>query len=45
MDPLVDESLGLYVGDDVAGGALAGVPLLRDDDAQLLGLGVEKLQD
>ena len=34
---LVDKTVWFDVGDDVAGGALAGVPLLGDDDAQLVG--------
>ena len=37
-DSLVDESVGLNVGDHVPGRPLAWVPLLRDDDPQLLRL-------
>ena len=32
----MDQPVRLDVGDDVAGGALGRVPLLGDDDAQLL---------
>ena len=32
----MDEALWLYVGDDVARGPLDRVPLLADDDAELL---------
>ena len=37
-DSLVDKSVGLDVGDHVASRPLAWVPLLRDDDPQLLRL-------
>ena len=42
---LVDKSVGLDVGDHVASRPLAWVPLLRDDDSQLLGLLTNVVKD